>query len=308
MPDIDINTPTQEVKEYASSVEDKMQNSVSETIDEYDSDSQNSVTYDGYNDITVSIKDKDTPIVILFGPKSCGKTMTLVRLSRYLKEQMYTVSPDRTFRDSGDKHYERMCREFPNMINSDDAASSTNLISFMLASITRNGKKICQILEAPGELYFDEDNPKKDYPTYINQIKNLSNRKIWIFMLEPDWKNEQDRQNYVDRITDFAKNIRSKDSVILLMNKIDKSNLVIKVGVVNTSALFKEVKDSYPGILEPFVNKIPILNWFEKYRCRIIPFQTGDYTVTDSGKMKYQKSDDIYPMMLWRAIRKIVRG
>ena len=194
------------------------------------------------------------------------------------------------------------------MINSDDAASSTNLISFMLASITRNGKKICQILEAPGELYFDEDNPKKDYPTYINQIKNLSNRKIWIFMLEPDWKNEQDRQNYVDRITDFAKNIRSKDSVILLMNKIDKSNLVIKVGVVNTSALFKEVKDSYPGILEPFVNKIPILNWFEKYRCRIIPFQTGDYTVTDSGKMKYQKSDDIYPMMLWRAIRKIVRG
>ena len=34
------------------------------------------------NSIAVTIADKETPIVVLFGPAACGKTMTLVRLTR----------------------------------------------------------------------------------------------------------------------------------------------------------------------------------------------------------------------------------
>lgn len=265
--------------------------------------------YDGYNDITITIKDSKTPIVVLFGPKSCGKTMTLVRLSRYLKENGYVITPDKTFRDSKDEHYKQMCYKFPNMINSDDAASSTNLISFMLAKVTKNGSIKCQILEGPGELYFDEDNPDKEFPTYLNQIITSNNRKIWIFMLEPDWKDTKDRENYVDRITKFSKQIKSRDKVILLVNKVDKADgLVINTGVVKYSPLLKEIKDSYPGILKPFENKIPISNWFEEYRCKIIPFQTGLYSTTNSGKLKYTKSDDRYPKKLWNVIKKIVKG
>lgn len=39
------------------------------------------------NKIRITINDSSAPVVVLFGPASCGKTMTLVRLSRYLQGQ-----------------------------------------------------------------------------------------------------------------------------------------------------------------------------------------------------------------------------
>ncbi len=38
------------------------------------------------NAIKVTIEDEKTPIVVLFGPPSSGKTMILVRLTRYLRK------------------------------------------------------------------------------------------------------------------------------------------------------------------------------------------------------------------------------
>ena len=49
------------------------------------------------NSIKVTIADPKTPIVVLYGPPSCGKTMTLVRLTRYLNSKGYSVVPDRIF-------------------------------------------------------------------------------------------------------------------------------------------------------------------------------------------------------------------
>lgn len=45
------------------------------------------------NSIRVTISDHDAPLVILFGPPACGKTMTLVRMTRFLQSEGYTVSP-----------------------------------------------------------------------------------------------------------------------------------------------------------------------------------------------------------------------
>ena len=57
------------------------------------------------NRIQITIKDREAPIVVLYGPPSCGKTMTLVRLTRYLKRNGYQVSPVRSLRPSDDRHY-----------------------------------------------------------------------------------------------------------------------------------------------------------------------------------------------------------
>ena len=139
--------------------------------------------------IKVSIADYDTPFVVLFGPPSCGKTMTLVRLARYLRKQTYTVEIVRSFRPAYDNKYKELCDNFDKLIESDEAAKSTADINFMLVKVFYRSKPICQILEAPGEAYFMPSEPNKDFPRYVNAIINHNNRRIWIVLVEPDSTN-----------------------------------------------------------------------------------------------------------------------
>ena len=135
------------------------------------------------NSIKVTVSDPNTPIVILYGPPSCGKTMTLVRMTRYLVSQGYTVVPEKTFRPTYDENYKNLCDNFDQMINSNTAAASTTNISFMLVKVLKMGKPICQLLEAPGEYYFKPDEPNRAYPAYVHEILNSTNRKVWAWFL-----------------------------------------------------------------------------------------------------------------------------
>ena len=117
-------------------------------------DSYNGEELTDPNTIVVTIADDRTPLVLLVGPPSCGKTMTLIRLARYLRTiSGYTIQPVTSFRPAHDKNYERMCAQFDAMISNDYAADSTSQINFMLVKILYKGKALCQILEAPGEHY-----------------------------------------------------------------------------------------------------------------------------------------------------------
>ena len=270
-------------------------------------DSFNEVELNDPNKINVTIADKDAPLVILFGPPSCGKTMTLVRLTRYLKEDGYKISPIKSFRPAYDKNYKKICDGYDAMISQSDAAKSTDRINFMLVEILKNGRRLCQILEAPGEYYFNPQKPNEPFPNYVNTIINSNNRKIWCIMIEPDWENHSDRSNYVLRIQQLKSRMRLRDKVVFVYNKIDLTNFVLSPGRINLQQARRDVENLYPGIFTPFRNMNPITRIFSEWRCDFVPFQTGNFTESNTS-LTYQEGPREYPAKLWNTILKQIRG
>ena len=259
------------------------------------------------NSIRVTVSDPNAPLVILFGPPACGKTMTLVRMTRFLQAEGYTVSPIRHFRPTSDTNYAEICEHFDETMNSDNAAASTDRISFMLGEVIKNDRRICQILEAPGEYYFNPKKPNASFPNYVNTIIASSNRKVWTIMIEPDWMDHTDRANYVSKINRLKQSMRAKDSAVFVFNKIDKTNFVRSVGDIDTSAAISEVKNLYPNIFVPFMNQNPITKIFKEYNCDFVPFQTGYYTEAVNG-LTYQEGPREYCVKLWKCIKNQITG
>ena len=269
--------------------------------------------YNDPNSIVVTIADQNVPIVVLFGPTECGKTMTLIRLTRFLQKYGYKVSPIRSFRPAADDHYAKMCDGYNELVNSPNAAQGTEMISFMLVEVLdKSGRRICQILEAPGEYYFNPKKPNNTFPVYINTIINSNNRKIWIYMVEPNWKDPLDRSGYVSRIHHLKTMMRGQDIAIFLYNKVDKSNFVISPGRVNIEGVKNDISNMYPGIFTPFVNEVPIYKWLKPYLCELVPFSFVMFTEAThsdgSVYLTYQQGVDEYPQMLWNTIMKKIRG
>ena len=124
------------------------------------------------NNISVTIPDTKTPIVIFFGSPASGKTLALLRMIRFLEQHNHDVIPEAVFRPQTDKHYTKMCVGLKDMAYSDYAPGGTDIISFMLVKVIdrMNNKTVCQILEAPGEHYFD-GRADLSFPRYINAIR-----------------------------------------------------------------------------------------------------------------------------------------
>ena len=272
--------------------------------------------YNDPNQIRVTIADGDAPLIILFGPPACGKTMTLVRLARYLNKRGYTISPIRTFRPSDDQNYAEICKpeNFNRIINSPDAANSTANISFMLVEVIKDCKRLCQILESPGEHLFNPNKPSEPFPSYVNTIIHSNNRKLWAIMVEPDWRNDVDRINYVTRINELSTRMDVRDKTLFIFNKIDKTNFTRKKGQINIPQARAEITYLYPGIFEMFRNQNPISKLWKDYLCGFVPFQTGTYTPTTKMDSRgnvvfnYQEGADYYPQILWEQIRRSITG
>lgn len=257
--------------------------------------------------IIVTVSDPSTPVVVLFGARTSGKTMTLIRLTKYLEGMGYNVVPDPIFRPDADTHYQRMCNEFGTLAHSDYAAVGNDVMSFMLVKvISPSGRTLCQILEAPGEHYFDSDIPDRKFPAYIENIsKTIKNRKTWMFIVEENWGGSQKvRDLYAKKIQDMQRRIKPSDKIIFTCHKVDKSAHFGPDGRPNVSVIFRNIKNQYPGIFDKYVNRNPITRWFAPYKFSFVTFSAGAFNATGDGRQVYTPGEDFYPQKLWEAIKK----
>lgn len=270
------------------------------------------INKDSAKTINVVIAERNAPMVILFGPPTCGKTMTLVRLTRYLSAK-YGFKPDQAFRNSNDDDFQILCDRFNSAVASDEAADGTKWIDFMLLRVNehKNGRTICQFVESPGEFLFDPTNPSAKFPAYLNQIIASPNRKIWLIFLEPG-HNEQVRNAYVKKIQDLRSVIDNRDRIIFIENKVDlpaTSGYILSKNSIDEKGLFQYVKGLYPNLFETFtVEGI----FGTKKRYDFTAFQTGTYVYGKNSDGKpyksFQAGDDSHPRRLWEIIYKRIRG
>ena len=297
--------------------EQHINNAIEETANNSMSDNtvnnnQTTINKNNAKTYNVVITDNNAPMVILFGPPSCGKTMTLVRLTRYLSGT-YNFMPDQAFRNSNDTEFNELCKKFNAAVNADKAAEGTKYIDFMLLRVNerRNGRTICQFVESPGEFLFDPKNPTAQFPAYLLQIIASNNRKIWLIFLEPGMSRE-DRLAYIRKIQDLKRVISSRDRIIFVENKVDlpaTSSYVLSPTNINMDGLFHYVDGLYPHLFKSFtVNGL----FWPKKRYDFTAFQTGSYIDGQDDNGKPQKTfiagDDSHPRRLWEIIYKRIRG
>lgn len=275
-----------------------------------DTTTQNTSTGQKNNNLVATVIDTVTPIIFLFGPPECGKTMTLIRLSRWLQDNGWTVEADKSFKSSNDTGYRKLCDEFPKIIYSRYAAERTKAEEFLLVKVfDDNKKKICQIVEAPGEPLFSISNPnKKGFVQYVNVIMNNKAKKVYLFFTEPDWDSTLGQQyvNRIQQVVDNAKFKITKSKAIIVFNKSDKSTSN------NLETMKNDVANHYKGLFDKFKNVHPITKHWREYNCQFVPFVTGDYNDDISQISKpgdkppqiYTPGLDDYPAALWRAIQK----
>ena len=257
------------------------------------------------NTEVVNFVNEEVPIVMFYGPPAVGKTMTIIRLARYLLEHGYTVVPNKVFRSSDYSRYQSLCDRFTELMNSGSVAQGTDIGGTMLIDIIKNGKTIIQFLDTTGEMVDLSDEDKEiECPSYFTQFINTKNPKMWLILLEPHLGDVTMRETYANRIKKLrCCYSRTEDDFVFVYNKIDLTSFVVSYGKVYDKAYINDIKMMYPGLLNFFQIRNPIRKIFQKYSCRILPFQTGSYHLNKYGNQLYIPGPVEYVEELWKVIR-----
>lgn len=261
----------------------------------------------------IKIGDKRAPIIMLFGPPTSGKSMTLVSLARYLRKQGYTVKADPTFKS--DNAYKARCDQFHKNLNTTEALQGNALNEFLMVKVINHGTTVCQILEAPGEHYFNPKKPDevsaRNFRPYLTEIiRNLPNRKIWVFITEAEWNvHASVKDSYVARIRGCKHQLlKPTDRVVMLYNKVDQKEELFEDGHLHVSSAENAMKDEYEGLAAVFKNTNPVTSLWRRFNYRFVPFCTGYYTKQVGGKYKYNESEEHYPRLLWAGLMECIKG
>jgi len=247
------------------------------------------------------------PIVIPFGPTNTGKTITLLRLTRYIMNQYgLQIRVNRSFRTDND--YVRVCRLYEaNVLHDSNLSLPAKNKSCLLLDVYKNSELYFQFLDSPGRDFFNPSDlmePRKNFKAYIQNIINGPNKKIYLFFFEENmFGNSKERITYAAKVGNLIKNINpSRDKVIILHSKIDQnpylSNSLGGKTNNNKNTLRYEIfsNPDYRFIYKSIKN----------YKIRDItylPYSNGYFPVmNETQETKWILGDDIYPQIVFSAI------
>ena len=301
-----VNTETGEKQTIESAETNK-----SESISDFDNDTTVRTPTPSHK-IKVHVTDQHAPIIMFFGAPSSGKTMTLVRLAKYLRTHGYTLNVDPNFCTNA-WEYRVNSQRFNSMLATDEALKGTDHNDFLFIQVkNEKGAVVCQILEGAGEGYFPSiappDFPRSQtpFPAYMANVFGSDNKKIWVFITEPNWERPyEDKLEYVERIKYCKRQYSVRmDKFILLFNKIDR------IGDTTAENAMQACSNEYEGLFNAFKNYSPLASLFgPKYLFKFVSFTTGTYGMPQPGvPAHYTPSRDNYPAALWEAILKSIRG
>lgn len=252
----------------------------------------------GIHNPPVLITDKNTPIVIPFGPPACGKAWLIRRLFRYLWTQGYYVSLDNTFVPK--KLSSRYIIEGERFL---DSIGFRYHMPLLFRTISQYGSPLFQLLCQNSESYFDIDFIGS--PVRLLEIMQSPNRKIWLFMLELNWHRMNDKDNYENRIIELSHSFGKTDEVIFVVPKIDLHHLLYnEYGKVVLKALWHQVNMQYSKLFVYFKTKNFFWRFLKPYTFDFCPFSSGRFSRGIDNREVFVSGEDVFPEYLWKLIKK----
>jgi hypothetical protein len=243
------------------------------------------------------------PVILLIGPATVGKTVTLIRLAKFLEKGAdYEVKPNKNFRS--DNAYNETCEKYFELLrNTQFPPDPTTGLDFLLVDIKLKGKTMFHILEAPGEHYFNPKFPNIDwfYP-YFMEILNKQIQKIFVFMFVDGFlSNDSAQQAYSSRLSQIVPHVNSdsNDKIIFCLNKVDTLGGMINSKVDNSISSELIIENTNYQTL-----KHRILSNREIKSPPFVAFSSGQFSPIGNGNMAWTLSKDSYPLALWKAINK----
>ncbi|OKY84748.1 MAG: hypothetical protein BHV69_07730 [Bacteroidales bacterium 52_46] len=263
---------------------------------------------------TPQIINNKVPVVVFVGPPSSGKSMILVRLAKYLRDEGYTIETDPTFLNTDD--YQQDCQEFNDKLNTNIALKGS--VKFLLVNVYKDGQEVAKLLEAPGEDFYTTDPMKIKagkndmVEPYLSTIITSNNRKSYVVLLDLDSeisfrRDSRHRDSYQQRFLKyFYPNIdKNKDRIILLYNKIDMTMF----GNINCCDNIKGARDDAKLYYKQWFSSMKVSSFggfISSENFVFKTFCTGVFSPqTDGFGEKYQTyniANNIFPKELWKEI------
>lgn len=258
-----------------------------------------------------TITNQQVPLVIFVGPSRSGKSMVLVRLSQYLRNDGYTIQTDPTFLNT--PQYLKGCEDFNKKLNSNEALDPTT--EFLLVDVYKDSHLVAKLLEAPGEDFYSIDNEERNRGTapYLNTIVTSPNPKAYVMLLDLDSdvsfrRDTNHRNSYAARLLNpFYRNVdKNRDRVILLYNKIDCTQYGDINGCNNEAEARNDAETNYPSLFATMKRNFLVFWKIENFAFKT--FCTGMFSdqVDNMGNTHkvYNVASEVYPRDLWNAITK----